>query len=79
MDPISRRQLLFASAAAGGGLLLGWEHEASGAVLAAPAKGGHPAFAPNGFIRIGRDGKVTLVMCQVEMGQGTYTSMSMLR
>ena len=33
---------------------------------------------PNGFIRIDRDGRVTLIMCQVEMGQGTYTSMSML-
>ena len=78
MDPISRRQLLFASAAAGGGLLLGWEHEASAAVLAAPVKGGQPAFAPNGFIRIGRDGKVSLIQSQVEMGQGTYTSMSQL-
>ena len=35
-------------------------------------------FAPNAFVRIGRDDKVTLVMPQVEMGQGTYTSMSML-
>jgi isoquinoline 1-oxidoreductase beta subunit len=78
VDPISRRQLLFASAVAGGGLLLGWEHEASAAVLAVPAKGGQPAFIPNGFIRIGRDGKVTLIMSQVEMGQGTYTSMSQL-
>ena len=32
----------------------------------------------NAFVRIGRDDKVTLVMPQVEMGQGTYTSMSML-
>jgi isoquinoline 1-oxidoreductase subunit beta len=78
VDPISRRQLLFASAAAGGGLLLGWEHEASAAVLAAPSKANQPAFMPNGFIRIGRDGKVTLIQCQVEMGQGTYTSMSQL-
>jgi isoquinoline 1-oxidoreductase beta subunit len=29
------------------------------------------AFAPNAYIRIGRDGQVTLVMPQVEMGQGT--------
>ncbi|HEY1906732.1 MAG TPA: molybdopterin cofactor-binding domain-containing protein, partial [Myxococcaceae bacterium] len=78
MDPISRRQILLASAAAGGGFLLGWEHEAGAAVLAAPAKGGQPAFMPNGFIRVGRDGQVTLIMCQVEMGQGTYTSMSQL-
>ena len=35
-------------------------------------------FAPNAFVRIGRDGQVTLIMHKVEMGQGTYTSMPML-
>jgi CO/xanthine dehydrogenase Mo-binding subunit len=77
MSAISRRQLLISSAAAGGGLLLAWQLGARPRVAAA-APGSSPAFAPNGFIRIGRDGRVTLVMCQVEMGQGTYTSMSML-
>jgi isoquinoline 1-oxidoreductase beta subunit len=33
-------------------------------------------FAPNAFIRIDHFGKTTLVMPQVEMGQGTYTSIS---
>ena len=36
------------------------------------------AFAPNAFIRIDSQGEVTLVMPQVEMGQGTYTSISMI-
>ena len=35
-------------------------------------------FAPNAFIRINHSGKTTLVMPQVEMGQGTYTSISMI-
>src|SRR5258705_199601 len=35
-------------------------------------------FAPNAFIRIDRQGAVTLVMPMVEMGQGTYTSLAML-
>ena len=35
-------------------------------------------FAPNAFIRIDPDGKTTLVMPQVEMGQGVYTSISMI-
>ena len=35
-------------------------------------------FIPNAFIKIGRDGKVTLVMHKVEIGQGTYTSIPML-
>jgi isoquinoline 1-oxidoreductase subunit beta len=34
---------------------------------------GHPAFAPNAFIRIDAQGPVRLVMPQVEMGQGIYT------
>src|SRR5256884_172211 len=46
---------------------------ATAAAAAAP-----PAFVPNAFIRISTDGQVTLIMNQVEMGQGTYTSMPML-
>jgi len=64
--------------AAGGGLLLGFS--LSVRVNAAPAVGDatQDEFAPNGFVRIDRNGRVTLVMPQVEMGQGTHTSMSML-
>src|SRR2546428_4247142 len=75
---LSRRQLLFVGAAAGGGFLVGWHRPSGPRVLAAAAKAMPPAFAPNAFIRIGRDGRVTLIMNQVEMGQGTYTSMPML-
>jgi len=77
MSGLSRRELLLASAASTGGLLLGW-FQAGPRVAAAAAKGASTEFAPNAFIRIGKDGRVTLIMCQVEMGQGTYTSMSML-
>jgi isoquinoline 1-oxidoreductase beta subunit len=35
-------------------------------------------FAPNAFIRIARDGETTLVMPQVEMGQGVYTAVAMI-
>jgi isoquinoline 1-oxidoreductase beta subunit len=35
-------------------------------------------FAPGGFIRISRDQGVTLIMPNVEMGQGIYTAESML-
>src|SRR3984893_5097141 len=64
--------------AAGGGLLLGFS--LSVRVNAAPTVGDatQEEFAPDGFVRIDREGRVTLVMPQVEMGQGTYTSMSML-
>lgn len=77
MEQLSRRQLLVASAATGGGFLLSWHVNALPGPLAALAKA-DPDFAPNAFIRIGSDGRVTLIMNQVEMGQGTYTSMPML-
>lgn len=35
-------------------------------------------FAPNAFIRIDPDGTTTLIMPQVEMGQGIYTSVAMI-
>jgi isoquinoline 1-oxidoreductase beta subunit len=35
-------------------------------------------FAPNAFIRIDHAGKTTLVMPQVEMGQGVYTALAMI-
>ena len=81
-DRVSRREFLITGAAAGGGLLLAWHLDAlpraAASAVASAAKAGAPEFAPNGFIRIGKDGRVVLIMCQVEMGQGTYTSMPML-
>ena len=74
---LSRRAFLKAGAAAGGGLLIGIG--LPGLMTGAEAAGkGAAEFAPNAFIRIDVDGRVTLVMNQVEMGQGTYTSMPML-
>jgi isoquinoline 1-oxidoreductase beta subunit len=35
-------------------------------------------YAPNAFVRIDPQGDVTLIIPQVEMGQGVYTSLSML-
>ena len=78
MNQMSRRHLLFAGTAAGGGFLLGLHLETLPHALAATAAGTQTDFAPNAFIRIGKDGRVTLIMNQVEMGQGTYTSMPTL-
>ncbi|HYL22137.1 MAG TPA: xanthine dehydrogenase family protein molybdopterin-binding subunit [Gemmatimonadales bacterium] len=74
---LSRRSFLEASAAAGGGLLVSFTLPRS---FAKAITAGAPAaeFAPNAFIRIDPQGAVTLVMHKVEMGQGTYTAMSML-
>ncbi|HYT03771.1 MAG TPA: xanthine dehydrogenase family protein molybdopterin-binding subunit [Gemmatimonadales bacterium] len=69
MPLVSRRTFLETGTAVGGGLLLRF--------TLPPLKRNDP-FTPNAFIRIDRDGRVTLIMHKVEMGQGTYTSMPML-
>ena len=72
---VSRRTFLVTGAAAGGGLLLGVYLPRS---IRAMAQVADETLAPNAFVRIKPDDSITLVMPQVEMGQGTYTSMSML-
>ena len=72
----SRRAFLKASAAAGGGLLLGFSMPF--AVAAAGEVGEAEVFAPDAFIRIDRSGKITLIMPQAEMGQGVYTAVAMI-
>ena len=74
-DSVSRRSFLKASAAAGGGLLLSLALPLARGEAKAPVA---RSFEPNAFIRIGRDGKIVLIMPYVEMGQGTYTSIPML-
>ena len=83
MTVVSRREFVTVLTAAGGGLLLGYRVEgaqrATSAATAAASPGTSSAsFAPNAFIRLSPDGTVTLVMPQAEMGQGVYTSLSML-
>jgi isoquinoline 1-oxidoreductase beta subunit len=73
---ISRRRFLSASAALGGGLLIGFR--AGPSIGASPENAASAPFVPNAFIRIGSDGQVVLTMPYVEMGQGTYTSIPML-
>jgi isoquinoline 1-oxidoreductase subunit beta len=72
---LSRRTFIKAGAAIGGGLLLSIGADERNEIAAAADASG---FAPDAFVRIDRDGGVTLIVSQVEMGQGTYTSMPML-
>ncbi|MFA5955889.1 molybdopterin cofactor-binding domain-containing protein [Hyphomicrobium sp.] len=65
---LSRRDLLKAGAA--GFLLVSFRLPV--------ARAAGDTFAPNAFIRIGDDDVVTLVMPQVEMGQGIYTTVGMI-
>ncbi|MGB7207496.1 MAG: xanthine dehydrogenase family protein molybdopterin-binding subunit [Pyrinomonadaceae bacterium] len=77
---IDRRSFLKASIVAGGTLVFGISlptRTRAEERLGLPVE---PAadFQPNAFIKIGRDGKVTVVVGQVEMGQGVLTSLPMI-
>ena len=73
MSAISRRQFLVGSAVAGTGLVL---------AIYLPRHGLHPSgehdFAPNAYLHIAHDGKVTIVVARSEMGQGVRTSLPMI-
>src|SRR2546427_3437012 len=75
---VSRRDFVVVLTGAGSGLLLGCRMGERSGAAAAAAAAAPSGFAPNAFIRIGTDGRITLIMNQVEMGQGVYTSMPML-
>jgi isoquinoline 1-oxidoreductase subunit beta len=74
MDPrVTRRAFLGTGLSVSGALLLGFHMPVAGA----PAEE-KEVFAPNAFIRIDRKGTITLIMPQVEMGQGIYTAIAMI-
>ena len=83
--PVSRRSLLKVSLAAGGGLLVGMRlvSTAYADTLLTRATPTSPPdfngdFEPNAFIRVDPKGAVTFIMRNTEVGQGIYTSASML-
>jgi len=77
---VKRRHLFAAALGAGPVLLVGWS------VLPARSRLGDSAALPvqqgsvalNGWIRIGEDGRLGLVMPRSEMGQGVHTALAML-
>lgn len=79
----SRRNFIIAGLATGGGLLIGFAlpklfDTKDGDHASNSQPGSAPAFSPNAFIRIDTNGQVTMIMSKVEMGQGTFTSITML-
>src|SRR6202162_5612131 len=76
-DRVSRRALLTGGLA--GGFLLAFHLPVRAAnEPVQPPDVTDGKFAPNAFIRIDETGATTLVMPQVEMGQGVYTSIPMI-
>ncbi|MEQ1519528.1 MAG: molybdopterin cofactor-binding domain-containing protein, partial [Usitatibacteraceae bacterium] len=75
--PVKRRQFLKASAATAGGLVIGFS--LPGANKRADAQTPPPPnTTPNAFLRIARDGSVTVQVKHLEFGQGVMTSLPML-
>jgi len=73
MNPLSRRNFLTAGVAAGAGLVIGFylpHGNSSG--------GARGTFAPNAYLKIMPDGKITIVVARSEMGQGVCTSLPMI-
>ena len=71
----TRRAMVKATVVASGGFVLGVSMPRLAPAFAAET---NADFAPNAFIRIDQDGKVTFTIPQVEMGQGIYTALSMV-
>jgi isoquinoline 1-oxidoreductase beta subunit len=73
---IDRRTFLKVGAAVGGGLMLGIFFDLAGEQAAeAVAEGGAAELVPNAYIKIAKDGIVTVLVPKSEMGQGVMTSL----
>ena len=78
MKKISRREFLQSSAAVAGGLVISFWLP-GGAGRRAFAQAPQPLkISPNAFLRIGKDGSITVTVKHLEVGQGVTTSLPMI-
>lgn len=70
----SRRDFLKTGAVFSGGLLISFAVPAAARRMLT----GNTTFAPNAFLRIGTDNKISIILAHVEMGQGIWTTLPML-
>ncbi|PYN96462.1 MAG: hypothetical protein DMD91_21330 [Candidatus Rokuibacteriota bacterium] len=73
---VTRRTLLKGGLTIGAGLVIGFELPLSGVARALAQQAG--VFAPNQWLKIDRDGVVTITNSVPEMGQGSMTTMPMI-
>jgi isoquinoline 1-oxidoreductase beta subunit len=81
MSPLAldRRSFLRASALAGGGLVIAaYLDPVSDLFAQGPGRGSAPPLVPTVFIKIARDGRVTIIGKNPEIGQGIKTTLPML-
>jgi isoquinoline 1-oxidoreductase beta subunit len=75
---MDRRGFLRVSALAGGGLMIAGYFEPIAAFAQQQGRTPPPPLVPNAFITIARDGKVTIIGKNPEIGQGIKTALPML-
>ncbi|NVM88850.1 isoquinoline 1-oxidoreductase beta subunit [Variovorax sp. SG517] len=80
MPKLKRRHFVLGTVGAVGALVVGWSATpvAPRLVPAQPLPTAPGQVALNGWVKVGSDNTVTLMMSQSEMGQGTHTGLSML-
>ncbi|HTE10282.1 MAG TPA: molybdopterin cofactor-binding domain-containing protein, partial [Chitinophagaceae bacterium] len=76
---INRRQFLRSGALLSGGLVISFVLPVSAKQLKKSGAGvPNFYFAPNAFLRVGVDDSINIILSHVEMGQGIWTTLSML-
>ncbi|HET9576353.1 MAG TPA: xanthine dehydrogenase family protein molybdopterin-binding subunit [Usitatibacter sp.] len=75
---VSRRTFLKSSAAVGGALVIGFWLPAERGRLAHAQQPAKKPVPPNAFLRVDKDGSVTVLVKHLEFGQGVMTSLPML-
>lgn len=80
MPRLKRRHFVLGTLGAVGALVVGWSATpaASRLVPSEPLPAGAGQVALNGWVKVGSDDTVTLMMSQSEMGQGSHTGLAML-
>lgn len=80
VENVSRRKFLKSGALIGGGLVVAFVVPGANrfALAQEPAAVASAGFVPNAFLRIGADDSITVLLAHSEMGQGIWTTLSML-
>ncbi|MEZ5465319.1 MAG: xanthine dehydrogenase family protein molybdopterin-binding subunit [Lysobacteraceae bacterium] len=75
---LSRRRFLKGSATLGGGLVIAFLVPGANRFAAAAEAAAETGFAPNAFLRIAADNRISILLAHSEMGQGVWTTLPML-
>src|ERR1700694_5417738 len=78
MKAISRRKFLQSSAGLAGALVIGFWMPVGRGRFAFAQQPPKAAVPPNAFLRIGKDGSITVMVKHLEFGQGVTTSLPMI-